>query len=157
MTETTQSSCDSSSHRPPRPPREEVIPELLRTADIVRRRIAAVLAPFGVTPQQYNVLRILRGAGPAGLPTLEIGGRLLEETPGITRLIDRMESHGWVVRERSRDDRRLVICRLTPAGSGLLEQLDPVIADAPAEVLNRLPEPSVRQLRAILARIRQSG
>lgn len=157
MTENEPSLCENNAERRSRPAREEVIPELLRTADIVRRRMAGVLAPYGVTPQQYNVLRILRGAGPGGLPTLEIGERLLEETPGITRLIDRMESHGWVVRERSRDDRRQVICRLTPAGNGLLAQLDPVVGDAPAEVLNRLPEPSVRQLRAILARIRQTG
>lgn len=155
MTDAKQSLCDGFNSRPAQSPREEVIPELLRTADIVRRRIASVLAPFNVTPQQYNVLRILRGSGPAGLPTLEIGDRLIEETPGITRLIDRMESHGWVIRERSRDDRRQVICRLTPAGNDLLGQLDPVVAAAPTAVLSRLPEASARQLRAILARIRQ--
>lgn len=157
MTENEPSLCENAMERQPRPAHEEVIPELLRTADVVRRRIASVLAPFGVTPQQYNVLRILRGAGPMGLPTLEIGERLLEETPGITRLIDRMETHGWVIRERSREDRRQVICRLTPAGNNLLTQLDPIVAGAPGAALNHLPETSIRQLRTILARIRQSG
>lgn len=157
MTENEPSLCENAMERQPPPAREEVIPELLRTADVVRRRIASLLAPFRVTPQQYNVLRILRGAGPMGLPTLEIGERLLEETPGITRLIDRMDTHGWVVRQRSREDRRQVICRLTPAGNDLLTQLDPIVAGAPDAVLNHLPETSIRQLRTILARIRQPG
>jgi DNA-binding MarR family transcriptional regulator len=148
---------DAAAQRPPRSPREEVIPELLKTADLVRRRITAILAPYDVTPQQYNVLRILRGAGPAGLPTLDIGERLIEDTPGITRLIDRMELHGWVLRERSRDDRRLVLCRLTPSGNDLLAALDPIVATAPVSVLGRLPEASVRQLRELLSRIRKSG
>jgi DNA-binding MarR family transcriptional regulator len=155
MPESPKSPTDAVAQRPPRSPREEVIPELLKTADIVRRRIASILAPYDVTPQQYNVLRILRGAGPAGLPTLDIGERLIEDTPGITRLIDRMELHGWVLRERSRDDRRLVLCRLTPSGHDLLAELDPIVAAAPASVLSRLPEASARQLRALLARVRE--
>jgi MarR family transcriptional regulator, organic hydroperoxide resistance regulator len=140
-----------------RTPGEEVIPEILKTAGIVRRRISKLLDPFGITPQQYNVLRILRGAGPAGLPTLDIGARLLEETPGITRLIDRMESHGWVIRERSRDDRRLVRCRLTEAGTELLGRIDPVVAGAPGEVLNRLGEADTMTLRGLLAVVRGDG
>src|ERR1700682_6278341 len=64
---------------------------LLRTADAVKRRRAQVIEPYGITPQQYNVLRILRGAGPSGLPTLTIGERMIEQTPGTTRLVDRLE------------------------------------------------------------------
>ena len=144
--------------RLPAPPaREQVIPELLKTAAIVRRRISNLLDPFGVTPQQYNVLRILRGAGAEGLPTLDIGSRLLEDTPGITRLIDRMESHGWVTRERSRDDRRLVRCRLTPAGAALLCRIDPAIAASPGELLNGMKESDALALRQLLASIRGPG
>ena len=84
---------------------------LLRTADVVRRRVAKVIEPAGITLQQYNVLRILRGAGPEGLPTLEIGARLIEQTPGSTRLVDCLERQGMVARERGVEDRRVVRCR----------------------------------------------
>ena len=63
----------------------------MRAADLVRRRVTCVLEPHDITGQQYNVLRILRGAGAEGLPTLEIAQRMIEQTPGITRLIDRLE------------------------------------------------------------------
>jgi DNA-binding MarR family transcriptional regulator len=154
MAKPPKSLCEPGQARPPRSSREEAIPELLKTADVVRKRIAHQLSSFGVTPQQYNVLRILRGAGPSGLPTLDIGQRLIEETPGITRLIDRMETHGWVERERSKDDRRLVLCRLTTSGLRLLDELDPVVRSAPAEVLNRLTESEARTLRTLLSKIR---
>lgn len=157
MTATSKSLCEPGRPRPTRSSREEAIPELLKTADVVRKRIAHQLSSFGVTPQQYNILRILRGAGPAGLPTLDIGQRLIEETPGITRLIDRMETHGWVGRERSRDDRRLVICRLTQSGLDLLAEIDPVIRSSPPDVLNRLTEAEARTIRALLSKIRAAG
>src|SRR6202022_2294276 len=67
---------------------------LLGTAAAVKRRLAQVIEPYGITPQQYNVLRILRGAGPSGLPTLTIGERMIEQTPGTTRLVDRLERKG---------------------------------------------------------------
>ncbi len=70
---------------------EEAAIALMRTADLVRRGVEAIVAPYGITSQQYNVLRILRGAGEKGLPTLEIAERMIEQTPGITRLIDRLE------------------------------------------------------------------
>jgi DNA-binding MarR family transcriptional regulator len=73
---------------------------LMRTADVLRRRGAAVVEPRGITLQQYNVLRILRGAGEEGLPTLEVAARMVEQTPGITRLLDRLEVKGLVRRQR---------------------------------------------------------
>jgi len=103
---------------------EEAILSLLRTADLARNRFTDLFAPEGVTCQQYNVLRILRGAGPAGLPTLEIGSRMIERTPGITRILDRLEAKGWVGRERCAKDRRQVFCRITPKGLALLARLD---------------------------------
>jgi len=69
---------------------------LLRTAEAVKRSLAHVIEPHGITAQQYNVLRILRGAGPEGLPTLTIGERMIEHTPGVTRLVDRLERKGLV-------------------------------------------------------------
>jgi DNA-binding MarR family transcriptional regulator len=105
---------------------------VLRAADGVRRRMAALLAPAGLSLQQYNVLRILRGARPEPLPTLEIGARVIERTPGITRLLDGLGRKGLVERKRSARDRRAVLCRITPEGLALLERLD-----APVELSDR--------------------
>jgi DNA-binding MarR family transcriptional regulator len=118
---------------------QEAYLALLRTADDLRRRVSLVLEPAGITLQQYNVLRILRGAGDAGLPTLAIGERMIERTPGVTRLIDRMEERGWVRRERCVDDRRRVWCRITENGLRLLEPLDAkvnAVDDSLQEVLD---------------------
>jgi DNA-binding MarR family transcriptional regulator len=100
---------------------------VMKTADCFRRAVAGIVAPFGITPQQYNVLRILRGAEPEGLPTLAIAERLIEETPGMTRLIDRLEAKGLIRRTRCKEDRRQVLCRATPAGLDLLKRIDPLI------------------------------
>lgn len=97
---------------------------LLRTADAVKRSLAQVIEPHGITPQQYNVLRILRGAGPDGLPTLTIGERMVEHTPGVTRLVDRLERKGLVARCPCEKDRRRVFCRMTAKGLDLLKELD---------------------------------
>ncbi len=108
---------------------QEATVALMRTADLVRRQIAAVLDPHDVTPQQYNVLRILRGAGAGGVPTLEVAARMIEQTPGITRLLDRLEAKGLVKRERCPKDRRQHLCWITPAGTELLSALDaPLLA-----------------------------
>jgi DNA-binding MarR family transcriptional regulator len=126
---------------------QEAYLALLRTADDMRRRVSLVLEPAGITLQQYNVLRILRGAGTDGLPTLAIGERMIERTPGVTRLIDRMEEKGWVSRERCADDRRRVWCRITERGLRLLAPLDaPVNAvdDSLEEVLEQ------RELAALI-------
>jgi DNA-binding MarR family transcriptional regulator len=110
--------------KPFRSARQEAVLGLLKTVDLLRRREAEVMEPFGVTDQQYNVLRILRGAGRDGLPTLDIAHRMIERTPGITRLIDRLEKKGLVVRRRCDVDRRQVYCVLAPAGSRLLARMD---------------------------------
>ena len=114
--------------RPFRSARQEATLGLLKTVDLLRRRAADVMEPFGVTDQQYNVLRILRGAGPGGLPTLEIAHRMIEQAPGITRLIDRLEKKGLVVRRRCETDRRQVYCVLAPAGRRLLARMDAPVA-----------------------------
>jgi DNA-binding MarR family transcriptional regulator len=102
----------------------EAFVSILRTAAVVQRHLARVVEGSGVTIQQYNVLRILRGAGTTGLPTLAIRDRMVEEAAGITRLLDKLESSGYVVRERSTPDRRQVLCRITPLGLRLLDALD---------------------------------
>ena len=126
----------------------------MRTGGLVRRVIASVVEPHGITQQQYNVLRILRGAGEKGLPTLEIADRMIEETPGITRLIDRLELKRLVTRERSATDRRQVFCRITPDGLTLLARLDEPIAEAEREALGILSERQLTQLLSLLDRAR---
>lgn len=140
--------------RPFRSPRQEALLAILRSADLLRRGIAALLDPFGITPQQYNVLRILRGAGPAGLPTLVIGQRLIEQTPGMTRLINRLEAKGWVERHRNPGDRREVQCRLTPVGLALLTHIDPVMDAADQSMLATLSPEQLAQLIGLLDQIR---
>ena len=102
----------------------EAVVSILRTAAVVQRHLSQVVEGGGITIQQYNVLRILRGAGAVGLPTLAIRDRMIEEAAGITRLLDKLEGAGFVVRERSTPDRRQVLCHITPAGLRLLMQLD---------------------------------
>lgn len=134
---------------------EEAAVSLLRTADLLRRNIAATLEPFDITAQQYNVLRILRGAGERGLPTLEIVDRLVEETPGITRLIDRLEAKSLVVRERCKVDRRQVFCQITRGGLALLTQLDAPIASAQELAFGSLKKRDLIQLIELLGAARE--
>lgn len=129
---------------------QEVLVALLRTADVVRRAISRVLEPYDITPQQYNVLRILRGAGEQGLPTLEIADRMIEQAPGVTRLLDRLEAKGWVRRQRCPEDRRQVLCWLTPAGLDLVTKLDEPVESADAEAVAELsPEDQEHLLRLL--------
>jgi DNA-binding MarR family transcriptional regulator len=103
---------------------QEALLGLMRTTDLVRRQAAAVVEPHGITLQQYNVLRILRGGGTDGVPTLEVAERMVEQTPGITRLLDRLEAKGVVKRQRCPKDRRQHLCWITPKGAALLDTLD---------------------------------
>ncbi len=142
--------------RPFRGPAEEATIAILRTADVVRRRLSGVIEPKGITLQQYNVLRILRGSHPEPLPTLEIGERLIEQTPGITRLLDRLESKGFVRRERSEEDRRLVLTHIEKPGLALLADLDEAVDRADGEAVGTLDAHEIAQLTAILERVRRA-
>ena len=127
---------------------------LLRTADAVRRHFTHVIEPHGITLQQYNVLRILRGAGPEGLPTLTVGERMIEHTPGVTRLVDRLETKKLVVRVPCPKDRRRVYCRITPEGLSLLDELDDPINRADAEAVSVLRTSDLESLIEMLDRVR---
>jgi DNA-binding MarR family transcriptional regulator len=127
---------------------------LLRTADLVRRAVGVVIDARGITVQQYNVLRILRGAGEGGLPTLEIAERMIEQTPGITRLLDRLEAKELVRRERCPTDRRQVTCRISEPGLTLLATLDVPVAEAERVALSGLTEQQLAKLVALLDKTR---
>ena len=132
----------------------EALLDLVVTTDVLRRGVTRVLEPHGITVQQYNVMRILRGAGPDGLPTLEIAERMIERTPGITGLIDRLERRGWVKRVRSTADRRLVVCMATAAGLALLETLDPVVTAFEKKVVGALDANEQARLVELLDKLR---
>lgn len=131
----------------------ETIVELMRAADELRRRFSRVVEPQGITFQQYNVLRILRGAGPEGLPTLEVAERMTEQTPGITRLVDRLEAKGLVLRRRVDRDRRQVLCCLTPRGAELLEKMDRPMDEADRQALAGLKRKELELLKSWLGRL----
>lgn len=120
----------------------------------MQRHISRVVDGSGITIQQYNVLRILRGAGSVGLPTLAIRDRMIEEAAGITRLLDKLEAAGYVVRERSTPDRRQVLCQITPAGLRLLTQLDEQVDRANEYALGMLTDPEKHALVELLGAVR---
>lgn len=143
--------------KPFRSPAEEATLSIARTATMIRRHLSAVVEPAGITLSQYNVLRILRGAGEVGLPTLAVRDRLIEEAPGITRLVDKLEAAGHVTRERSTPDRRQVICYITPKGLGLLRKLEVAVASADEIGGGGLTVFEQNRLNAMLAKVRAAG
>src|SRR5205823_671963 len=112
--------AEIAQRRPFHSVKAEVAVSILRTAALIERHFAQVVARTGVTVQQYNVLRILRGAGEEGLPTLVIRDRMIHAAPGITRLLDKLEKAGLARRERTSPDRRQVFCYITPQGLEML-------------------------------------
>lgn len=135
--------------------RHEAMVGMLLTVETLRRPLHALLAKHDdLTQQQFNVLRILRGARPDGLPTLEISERMVERTPGITRLIDRLETKGLVSRERSATDRRQVFCHLTKQGADLLRKLDKPVAALDDDLFAGITDREVDTLIDLLDRVR---
>ena len=135
----------------------EAVVALVRTTALLERRFAALIEPEGISAQQYNVLRILRGAGGAGLPTLTIRDRLIDLSPGITRLVDTLERAGYVTRDRGGSDRRQVFCRITGKGTALLERLDPTVDKVEREAVAPLSAAEVKRLLAILEALRRGA
>ena len=131
----------------------QVVVGLLRTAAVIERYYNQVVTQRGITIQQYNVLRILRGAGAQGLPTLTIRDRMVHEAPGITRLIDKLEESGLVRRERGAD-RRVVICFITDEGLALLRELDEPVNAADDAAVAMLSLEDQRQLVDLLDAVR---
>lgn len=135
---------------------QEAVVALMKTCDHIRRIQCGVFAPCDLTEQQFNVLRILRGAGNEGLPTLTVADRLIEHTPGITRLIDRLEAKQLVRRERPEQDRRQVYCFITKTGLDLLASLDPEVEIGARRIMKHLNKTDMQNLLAILEKIRDA-
>lgn len=106
-------------------PAQETFLNLLLVADHLREKLERICARHGITGGQYNILRILRGVYPEGHPRCEISARLLERAPDVTRMVDRLEKEGLVERERSAEDRRLSLTRITKKGLKLIDKMTP--------------------------------
>ena len=123
----------------------------------MNRALSRVVEPYGVSLPQYNALRIIRGAGAGGIPTLSIRERMIEEGTTITRLLDKLEDAGLIRRERSLPDRRQVLCFTTDAGRKLLESLDPIVNAADEEAVSALNNAQLVRFIELLDTIRQSN
>ena len=135
---------------------QEVFLEVLRTGNALIQDLVDLLRPYDLTQPQYNVLRILRGAGPAGLPTGEVGERMVvSREPDVTRLLIRMEQHGLVERERRSDNRRYVTARITQKGLRLLKALDEPVRRMHARQLQHMTRRELDLLAGLLERARR--
>jgi len=133
---------------------QEALLSIERTAAVLMHAFADSLKAHGITPTQYNVLRILRGAGTEGLCRNEIRDRLVAQVPDVTRLLDRMEEGGLVARERAESDRRLVTTRITRDGLTLLKRLDAPVVATHRRQLGHLSPSKLRKLITLLGEAR---
>jgi DNA-binding MarR family transcriptional regulator len=143
--------------RPFRSAAQEATIALLRTASVVSRSLERLVEPYGLSLAQYNALRIIRGAGRAGIPTLAIRERMIEEGTTITRLLDKLEMAGLIRRARSLPDRRQVFCFATVQGTRLLDLLDPIIDAADEEAVAVIGVRELTNFIGLLDRIRAAN
>ena len=139
--------------RPFESPEQEAALGVLRTSDQLQIRFARLLREHGLTPSQYNVLRILRGEG-RPLPVLEIASRTITVVPGITGLIDRLEQAGLVNRLRCEKDRRVIYVALTDRGATTLAALDEPLAGLHRKLLGHLSRDELKELIRLLEKAR---
>jgi len=149
--------ADLKQRKPFRSLEHEAHLSIQRTAAELEHEFETAMKPHGITATQYNVLRILRGAEPAGLCRHEIGSRMVRRVPDVTRLLDRLEESRLIARERGGEDRRYVTTRVTAAGLKLLASLDPVVDALHVNRLGGLGETRLKTLIETLARVRHGG
>jgi DNA-binding MarR family transcriptional regulator len=138
-------------------PEAEAFLNVLRTAAVLTRGLTEVLRPHELSQPQYNVLRILRGAGPAGVPSMVVGERMVARDPDVTRLLDRLETRGLVARARDAADRRVVLVRLTDEGRRQVDELDAPVRDMHRRQLGHLTPDELAALSALLEAARREG
>jgi DNA-binding MarR family transcriptional regulator len=146
---------DIKQRRPFDSPEQEAHLNIERTAAVLSHAFADALKEHGVTPTQYNVLRILRGAGKDGLCRNEVRDRMVAQVPDVTRLLDRLEDAGLIERERSTEDRRQVGTRITARGLQLLTELDEPVAEIHRRQLGHLSQSQLKTLAELLTLARQ--
>ena len=133
---------------------EEAVLNIARTAEVLGQSMAEFMREYQLSHTQYNVLRILRGAGEAGVTCSQIGERMISHDPDITRLLDRLESRGLIARERCKEDRRVVKTRITPEGFALLGRIDEPLRNLLRARLGGIGEPRLSALIDQLEQIR---
>jgi DNA-binding MarR family transcriptional regulator len=142
-------SHSDNKQRQPVCPEEMAFLELVRTTDLLSRGLTQLLKSEDLSSNQYNVLRILRGA-PDGLPCGEIGNRMITRDPDITRLLDRLEKRSLIARCRETKDRRMVMARITPEGLKLLTRIDEPVRETHRRQLGHLGRERLRTLTDLL-------
>ncbi len=140
--------------KPFQTPEEEVFVALQRTADQLMRPMESLLKQYGLSPTQYNALRILRGAGETGLACNEIAERMITRDPDITRLMARLQRMGLIKRGRSRVDHRMVITRITARGIELATQLDRPVREMGRRLFRGLGPKKLKTLLGLLQEVR---
>ena len=135
-------------------PAQEAMLNVLVTSSWLMSRLAEVVAPFGITPAQYNVLRILRGSHPEKRTCSEVGDRLIDRTPDVTRLLNRLEKRGLITRARAEHDRRVVQVGITEAGLSLLEEMQAPMEALQERLLGHLERDEQQHLSHLLERVR---
>jgi len=136
------------------PVQDRIFVALLQTADALSQEAEQLLKAAGLTGTQYNVLRILRGSEPEGLPCSGIGDRMISHDPDMTRLLDRMEKRGLITRERQTEDRRVVKTRITPQALSLLKTLDQPIHELHKRQFRHIPAARLKILGQLLEEVR---
>ncbi|MDQ3800998.1 MAG: MarR family transcriptional regulator [Acidobacteriota bacterium] len=137
--------------------KEEVSVSILLSAERLKSTVIETLKSVRLTPPQYNVLRVLRGAGGAGASVREIGKSMINKDSDITRLLDRLESRKLILRERQAHDRRVVKAYITDAGLAILADLDKPVGECHERQLGHLNEKELSDLSRLLEIVRKSG
>jgi DNA-binding MarR family transcriptional regulator len=132
---------------------DQTVVSVLVAADHLDQQLAAVITGYGLTPDQYNVLRILRGVHPEGHPRHEIARRMIHRAPDVTRMLDRLLKRKLITRVRDPKDARLSVARITPAGLALLKRIDPEVEEAQQKATAMLTTAERRELVRLCERL----
>jgi DNA-binding MarR family transcriptional regulator len=144
-----KSNCTSTAL----PLEDHIFVVILKTADGLSQQAEQLIKSAGLTMAQYNVLRILRGAEPDGLLCRGISDRMISRDPDITRLLDRMESHGWITRQREKEDRRVVKTRITEEGLAVLKKLDQPVREMHKGQFSHMSASQLKTLAKLLEEV----
>jgi DNA-binding MarR family transcriptional regulator len=143
----------ATSPRPAVPLEERLFVAILKIADSLSQQAEQLIKTAGLTGTQYNVLRILRGAEPEGLPCRGIGERMISRDPDMTRLLDRMEKRNLITRQRQKEDRRVIMTRVTPEGLKLLKRLDQPVHDLHKRQFRHMSAARLKQMAGLVVEV----